>query len=169
MEQSKACSLRFCKYSIYISSSRIAYFKKKKSRFCFFLMWMHACVCSIYPCRSQKDIGYALGFWLGRLSRAGFTGSCDHVKLFIWAMASKLRSSWPYPLSGPPVLALRATRRGLSLPTPASGLENASFPAFGPPCLQPRVYHSFKCFFVSFDSLPECSQPPVQLLSWITE
>lgn len=51
---------------------------------CMCVQYMSVCHFHIhaYSCRSQKNIGGALGFWLGWLLRAGFTGSCDHAKVF---------------------------------------------------------------------------------------
>lgn len=59
MEQSKACSLCFCKYSIYISSSRIAYLKKKSS---FFFFNVNACMCVQYI-SMQKPEGHWVCSW----------------------------------------------------------------------------------------------------------
>lgn len=77
---------------------------------------MHVCTVYVSVCahiftkklEGQWVHSLVFWFWLGWLSRAGVTGARDHAKLFTWVMmASKLRSSWPYPRSHLPALVLQ--------------------------------------------------------------
>lgn len=93
MEQSKACSLRFCKYSIYISSSRIAYFKKNQGFF-FLCECMHVCAVYIHA-EARRTLGMLLVFGYAGCPELGLQ---DHV-----IMPSFLCGRW-HPNSGLPDL-----------------------------------------------------------------